>query len=136
MKRFLSLFLALVMSFALAVPAFAAGPADPGEGEIVIEPRISPLMVNQVITPTGAPWDQTDGYKYYRVWVYNTSSTTMKVTLEYPDGTFETKSLAAGDNKILFESDNAVAGRYWVHFSNENGNVSGTVRVRMSNLPL
>lgn len=130
MKRFLSLFLALVMSLALALaaPAFAA---EPG-----IEPLTDYLAVDEDVHRVGSRWTQPNGYSYYRVWVYNTSTTTMTVTLTYPNGAKEQKTLAAGANKVLFETNNAAAGLYYLSFMNTNGNVTGTVRVRVSDISL
>lgn len=135
-KRFMSLFLALVMSLALAVPAFADESGDGGEGEPIVQPRLNYLAVDEVITPTGSMWDQAANYKYYRVWVSNSSSTTMRVTLTYPNGRNEEKLLPPGKNDTLFESSSAAAGRYYVNFSNERGDPSGIVRVRVSDKPI
>ncbi len=139
MKRFFALFLALVMSLALAAPAFAAepdDPTDPGEGETVIQPRRGYLIVDDPVSGTGSPWVQPAGYKYYRVWVQNTSGHTMRVTLKYPDGTLETKTLEKDRAEVLFESDNAAEGDYIVSFSTDWNYGSGTVRVRVSDLPI
>lgn len=136
MKRFLSLFLALATALALTVPAFAA---EPGGGEDIIEPRSTYLSVDEPVTNVGSRWTQPANYKYYRVWVQNTSTTDMLVTLTYPNGTQETKILPADpnyNNRVLFESSNAAAGLYRIGFSNGHGNVSGTVRVRVANEPL
>ena len=83
-------------------------------------------------TSTDAPWDQPENYKGYHVWVENTSSLPMRVTLFHPDGTYEQAWVAKDSNRIVFQTSNAAPGRYRVGFYVEDGNKTGTVSVRVS----
>lgn len=56
MKRFLSLFLALVMSFALAIPAFAIDNGDPDEGIMTLGLRCNVCGGN---VSMHTEWDKT-----------------------------------------------------------------------------
>ena len=82
LKKMMSLLLTLAMSFALAVPAFAAGPGDGDEG-------IMPLMqlypndeINIRSGSTVGPVTTTPGQgNYVRVWFRNNGTESVDVIL-------------------------------------------------------
>lgn len=85
MKKFLSMILALTMSLALAVPAFAATTSEPQSEALSEDYGIMPfsnrqVIRNQDITTEGTSWVQPFGYGSYRIWVKNTTNEEMTIT--------------------------------------------------------
>lgn len=82
LKRILSLALALVMSFALAVPAFADEPDDDNEGIMLLAQLYSDNSIS-ANSGTYRPHFTTtpnDG-RYLRIWFHNQGAETVMVTL-------------------------------------------------------
>ena len=104
LKKMMSLLLALAMSFALAVPAFAAGPGDGDEG-------IMPLMqlypndeINIRSGSTVGPVTTTPGQgNYVRVWFRNNGTESVDVILVdwNTHAVLGTKSVGAGAQEPL-----------------------------------
>lgn len=82
LKKVMSLFLALVMSFALAAPAFAAEPDDGDEG---IMPLAAIYDDRGISVSSGSPTRSftttPSNGKYVRVWFHNRGSEPVVVTL-------------------------------------------------------
>ena len=98
--------------------------------------RANYLILDSSISPgTNLYWDQP--YKYYRVWVQNTSNRSMTVTITHNVGPVPiTKDFVvpAGGQKTQTYSTTAV--RHYVSFDNGEGSESGTIRVRVSDQEL
>lgn len=81
MKRFLSLILAMVMSLALAAPAFAAEDGDPNEGIMPLA-QIFSDDVNLKNGSDSIPFTTTPGYgTKLHIWFRNQGTETVKITL-------------------------------------------------------
>ncbi len=82
MKRFLSLVLAMVMSLALAAPAFAAEDGDPNEGIMPLAQLYSDNNINANSDTYKPTFTTTPGAgKYLRVWFRNKGAESVVVTL-------------------------------------------------------
>lgn len=59
----------------------------------------------------------------------------MTVTVSSPGGTFS-KEVPANSSKTILTVRNAISGLHDIDYTTTSGEVSGTVRVRVSNNPL
>ena len=95
----------------------------------------SHIAVDTTVTKYGVSWYQPKEYVSYRIWVDNTTNNSMRVTITDPQGRLRTFSVPAHGNKSYV--DNGVeSGTYRLSFSSSNGVLSGTVRVRVSDVAL
>ncbi len=136
LKKLISLGLVLAMALSVCVlPAQAVNdrePEIPVECNSQIMPRASYQIINEAITQRGVDWQQPDGYIAYRVWVDNTTSETMTVTVTSAGGTF-TETVPANSSKTILTVNNAWENEtHSIDFQTRSGTVSGTVRVRVS----
>lgn len=135
-KRFLSLLLALVMSMAMAVPAFAADdPDDPDEG-------IMPLMQVYPQEPVSTssrngvgPFTTSPGAgKYLQVWFRNRGTSDVTVELmDLTNGTSQSMKVtwnsSHNNEKMVYEIPNPdVACTFFIRFTSDNSTwISGDV---------
>ena len=73
--------------------------------------------------------------KYGVSWVDNTTNNSMRVTITDPQGRLRTFSVPAHGNKS-YVGNGVESGTYRLSFSSSNGVLSGTVRVRVSDVAL
>ena len=108
-KRFLSLLLALAMSFSLAVPAFAAEPY--GDPSAEIKPRLQLCPHEPISWSSGnsvGPFTTSpNSGKYLRVWFRNYSGA--EVTVILMDGT---NSIRVPLKFMIVGSDSGQQGRF------------------------
>jgi len=83
----------------------------------------------------GVSWYQPKEYVSYRIWVDNTTNNSMRVTITDPQGRLRTFSVPAHGNKS-YVGNGVESGTYRLSFSSSNGVLSGTVRVRVSDVAL
>ena len=97
LKKVMSLFLALVMSFALAAPAFAA---EPGDGDEGIMPLMQLYPNDDISMRSGlslGPFTTTPGQgNNIRVWFHNKGSESVNVILMNGNTVVEKKLIGAG----------------------------------------
>ena len=98
-------------------------------------PMSSDVALDAPITRYGASWYQEAGYCAYRLWIDNTTGALMTVTITSPSGKKETVYVTSGNNKS-YVNNNAEAGAYFLSFHTYADALSGTVRVRISTVPL
>ena len=84
---------------------------------------------------SGVSWYQPKEYVSYRIWVDNTTNNSMRVTITDPQGRIRTFSVPAHGNKS-YVGNGVESGTYRLSFSTSNGVLSGTVRVRVSDVAL
>ena len=75
-------------------------------------------------------WQQPDGYKAFRVSVWNQGSGPLTATIIYPTGNRERHTLQSGANKVISVDNNAPSGSYELDFSSPSGVVVGEYGVR------
>ena len=143
MKKFLSMTLALIMTMALASPAFASDtipPVDPEPEEGWIMPRIA-IFTNTASSDNGR-WDSSEfsatasNGNYIRFWHDNTTDEDVKVYLYKTDsGTdVRVKSMTVPANSSLSEvyySSKAGSGTYKIviEATVSGGDINGAVNV-------
>ena len=132
---------AILVTCVLAT-ACVAGAAEPVAQETMpaaagstVEPMANRLVVDTPIPKGGAAWYQEKGYTFYRVWVENTTQYKMTVTITEPSGKTRSFTVDAGKNKT-YPVNGASSGTYKLSFSTGGHEVSGTVRVRVSDVAL
>lgn len=106
-----------------------------GSGSVEIVPMENHLAVNRNISKYGVSWEQDKGYPSYRIWVENTTDQQMRVTIAEPSGRKVIFYVSAGGNRT-YTMNNATDGIHRVSFFTITGELSGTVRVRVSETPL
>lgn len=132
---------AILVTCVLAT-ACVAGAAEPVAQETMpaaagstVDPMASRLVLDTPIPKGGAAWYQEKGYTSYRVWVENTTQYKMTVTITEPSGTTRSFTVDAGKNKT-YPVNGASSGAHKLSFSTGGHEVSGTVRVRVSDVAL
>ena len=141
-KRALSIILA-VCAFSTACIAGAAEasqvepvvPVETGTGGTIVQPMNDYVLVDHSITKDGASWSQPWGYGSYRVWVENTTKLAMSVTITYSGNKTRVFSVPAGKSETYVVND-ATYGSHKISFKTVNNVLSGTVRVRVSDMTL
>lgn len=98
-------------------------------------PMSSDVVLDRNISSNSLTWYQPGGYPSYRVWVENTTNYIMTVRITSPRGLTTTFLVPAGGNNRCV-SNNAVEGGHELTFSTTGNVVSGTVKVRVSTMPL
>jgi hypothetical protein len=126
-KRFLSLLLAMVMAFSMAVPVFAAEPDDPDEG---IMPLAQVYPQEPVSTSSGngvGPFTTSPGAgKYLQVWFANRGTTNVTVVLkDLTNGTSKSMTVtwntSHNNDKLVYEIPNPdVANTFEIRFYSVN----------------
>lgn len=101
----------------------------------VVAPLAERLAINRAITSRSEQWVQSRNFTSYRVWVANTTTNQMKVTVTEPSGNKRVFYVAAGGNKYIDVND-ATYGVYTVSFDSGSVTPTGTVRVKMSTVSL
>lgn len=121
------------LSVAGAVETAKPAAAVPDMGVV---PMASHIGLDTSITKKSVTWTQTSGYDSYRVWVDNTTSQRMTVTITSKSNADKhTFYVPANSNKTYTVND-AVSGTHTITFATASGDLSGTVRVRVSEEPL
>jgi hypothetical protein len=95
----------------------------------------SHIAVDTRVTKYGVSWYQPKEYVSYRIWVDNTTNNSVRVTITDPQGRIRTFSVPAHGNKS-YVGNGVESGTYRLSFSTSNGVLSGTVRVRVSDVAL
>ena len=113
--------------------AFASDPAFVSE--------MSPVTSGSKFgrNPIGSTvWDQPDGHRAFSVRVWNQGGEALNVTINYPDGKKEERTLQPGVNKVIYVDNDVTAGKYEIHFATASGSgvVSGEYEVTWSTVPL
>lgn len=98
---------------------------------------------NECIGTSGRYWDQFENYNAYRVYVNNTGSEELKVTISYGNNKSHNKShnksyvfYVKANSGHTVTVNNAVSGSHEMDFITSSGLVSGTVSVRISDSDL
>lgn len=105
------------------------------QNSATISPRWSDVALDTNITSYGANWIQPDDFPSFRVWVDNTTGALMTVTITFPSGQTKNMYITSGSNQTYTNND-ADPGVYRLSFHTYASTLSGTVRVRVSNVPL
>lgn len=141
MKNLLNRILCVILilcSFSLVTITGATGTSlekKNNEDNTTPSPMASAIALDTNVTQSGSAWYQMNGYPSYRVWVENTTNYIMTVRITSPKGLTTTFLVpAGGSNKCI--SNNATEGVHELTFSTTGNVVSGTVRVRVSTMPL
>ena len=111
-------------------------PAVLGAQSTEIQPMASHIGLDAAIKKTGLSWMQTRGYGSYRVWVENTTNRQMKVTITSSSSSDYHQYYVPAKDSRTYVVNNAVSGSHSISFDAGGGDVSGTVRVRVSEEPL
>lgn len=136
-KKALSTALALcaLSSACIAGAAEPVNPTEAGLGGAVAQPMTDYVILNTTIKKDGESWTQPIGYNSYRVWVENTTKLAMTVTITYSGSKTHVFSVPAGKSDTYVVND-AVSGSHKISFKTVNNVLSGTVRVRVSDVAL
>ena len=89
------------------------------------------LPIDSTITRKSMTWTQPNRYTAYRIWVENTTSVEMKVTIVDSKNKTQEFYVPSKGNKT-FTDNRAVTGDYTISFYTGNVAPSGSVRVRVS----
>lgn len=89
------------------------------------------LPIDNTITRKSMTWTQPDGYTAYRIWVENTTSVEMKVTIVDSKNKTQAFYVPSKGNKT-FTDNRAVTGKYTISFYTGTVTPTGLVRVRVS----
>lgn len=145
LRSLLRSFLCVMLVMCFLVPAYMIGAVDTTSRDSIssvneqdntgVTPRLSEIALDDNITSYGSVWIQPDGYPAYRFWVDNTTGALMTATITGPSGQTKNVYITAGSNKSYTNND-AEPGVYRVSFHTYGTTLSGTVRVRISTMPL
>lgn len=144
MKKMLSMLLVFVVLLS-AVSAYAS-PLSDGKA---MEPtnsagkptlggavnRASYVILDDSVSTYGRYWDQPSGYEWYRMYIVNNTNETLYFTVQHGGSTYISDSVGP-NTSYPFVAHPVAAGRHTVSFSSNNGYVSGTVTVRVSDSQL
>lgn len=124
-------------TFCVAAAVESAPSTAAAEAPVMgIVPMASHIGLDTSITRKNVSWTQTSGYDSYRVWVDNTTSQRMTVTITSKSNADKhTFYVPANSNKSYTVND-AVSGTHTITFATASGDLSGTVRVRVSDTTL
>ena len=89
------------------------------------------LPIDSTITRKSMNWTQPNGYTAYRIWVENTTSVEMKVTIVDSKHKTQAFYVPSKGNKT-FTDNCAVTGKYTISFYTGTVTPTGLVRVRVS----
>ena len=89
------------------------------------------LPIDSTITRKSMTWTQPNGYTAYRIWVENTTSVEMKVTIVDSKNKTQAFYVPSKGSKT-FTNNHAVTGDYVISFYTGTVAPSGSVRVRIS----
>lgn len=89
------------------------------------------LPIDTTITRKSITWSQPNGYTAYRIWVENTTSVEMKVTIVDSKNKTQAFYVPSKGNKT-FTDNRAVTGKYTISFYTGTVTPTGLVRVRVS----
>lgn len=101
-----------------------------------IIPMANRLTIDMAITRKSESWHQDSGYGSYRVWVDNTTSQRMTVTITSRSASDQHTFYVPANSNKTYTVNNAVSGTHTITFATASGYLSGTVRVRVSEEPL
>lgn len=132
-----------ILATCVLAMACVAGAAEPVAQETMlaaaegstIDPMANKLVLDTPISTAGAAWYQEKGYTSYQVWVENTTKLAMTVTITYSGSKTHVFSVPAGKSDTYVVND-AVSGSHKISFKTVNNVLSGTVRVRVSDVAL
>lgn len=91
----------------------------------------SKLQVDASITRKSINWTQPNGYTAYRIWIENTTSVEMKVTVVDSKNKTQVFYVPSKGSKA-FTDNHAVTGEYTINFYTGSAAPTGLVRVRIS----
>lgn len=131
MRRILSFMLLLCVLSTACIVCAAESKPDFTEESWGIEPFSSKLVLDTSIAGKMTSWSQYNGYTAYRVWVENTTSVEMKVTVTDSRNKSTVFYVPSNGNKTL-TNNSAVSGVYKIAFYTGAVTPSGLVRVRVS----
>ncbi len=132
-----------ILATCVLAMACVAGAAEPvaqetmpaAAGGSTIDPMANKLVLDTPISTAGAAWYQEKGYTSYQMWVENTTKLAMTVTITYSGSKTHVFSVPAGKSDTYVVND-AVSGSHKISFKTVNNVLSGTVRVRVSDVAL
>ncbi len=131
MKKLLCMILvAIALSSVCVVGAAEADTV----GEIV--PIADKFALNDPIVGKSNSWYQSKRYTAYRVWVDNTTTQRMTVTVTSNSASDRHTFYVPANSNKTYTVNNAVSGTHTITFATASGTLSGTVRVRVSEEPL
>lgn len=131
MKKFLCMILMVCILSSTCV--VGAAETDVGEGAV---PMANKLVLNNPIIKKSISWYQSSNYTSYRVWVDNTTSQRMTVTITSQSALDQHTFYVPANGNKTYTVNAAVSGAHTITFTTASGNLSGTVRVRVSEEPL
>lgn len=132
-----------ILATCVLAMACVAGAAEPVAQETMlaaaegstIDPMANKLVLDTPISKAGSSWYQEKGYTSYRVWVENTTQYKMTVTITEPSGKTRSFTVDAGKSGA-YPVNGVPSGTYKLTFNTGGHEVSGTVRVRVSDMAL
>lgn len=136
MKRLLS-FILVLCTLSTACMVYATGSETENTSPACIEELSgvdlfsSKLQVDASITRKSMTWTQPNGYTAYRIWVENTTSVEMKVTIVDSKNKTQAFYVPSKGSKT-FTDNHAVTGNCTISFYTGTVAPSGSVRVRVS----
>ncbi|MBD7970297.1 hypothetical protein [Paenibacillus gallinarum] len=101
-------------------------------------PRTSYLVIdNANLNAGGNSWNQPSGFNHARLYVSNTSSKSLTITVSYKSGSgkvkLESYLISAKSSETVTIAD-ASGHTFYVDYSTSDGTVSGKINVRVSDV--